>query len=336
MNDAFHEYLTKTAQLEHGSEVFFTGPMQCFCKKERKLGHSSSEVYTYTDREGAEHAESICHDFFVDLYLSKVFGQSIAFIVVGINVILKFTVMYLVKGLAGEDTASNQKALITRGVFLGQFANTGFVILLVNANLSEHFPQYITQHFRGPFYDYMPMWYIDCGLKIMIAMVIQMCLPFISVTLAHLVPYLKQRYDNRGTGDPFVTRSTTIAWYKWFNGGSEYMIHFKYSDALNVTYVALTYGLAMPILFPIAAITLKLQQTFEKVAIAWCARMPPAMDNALNNNALNMVTFAPMFLLMNGFWLVDNKIIFDNHWEYRMRVNENMGSGHVFEGFVVN
>lgn len=180
------------------------------------------------------------------------------------------------------------------------------------------------------------MWYIDCGLKIMIAMVIQMCLPFISVTLAHLVPYLKQRYDNRGTGDPFVTRSTTIAWYKWFNGGSEYMIHFKYSDALNVTYVALTYGLAMPILFPIAAITLKLQQTFEKVAIAWCARMPPAMDNALNNNALSMVTFAPMFLLMNGFWLIDNKIIFDNHWEYRMRVNETMRSGHVFEGFVVN
>lgn len=114
------------------------------------------------------------------------------------------------------------------------------------------------------------------------------------------------------------------------------MIHFKYSDALNVTYVALTYGLAMPIMFPIAAITLKLQQTFEKVAIAWCARMPPAMDNALNNNALNMVTFAPMFLLMNGFWMIDNKIIFDNYWEYRMRVNENMKSGHVFEGFVVN
>lgn len=59
------------------------------------------------------------------------------------------------------------------------------------------------------------------------------------------------------------------------------------------------------------------------------------MDNALNNNALSMVTFAPMFLLMNGFWMIDNKIIFDNFWEYRMRVNESMRSGHVFEGFVV-
>lgn len=191
MTDAFHEYLEKTRQLDNGFEVLFTGPMQCFCKKERKLGHHRSEVYTYTDKEGTEYSESICSDFFVDLYLSKVFGQSIAFIVVGINVILKFTVMYLVKFVGGEDTTSNQKAVVTRGVFLGQFANTGFVILLVNANLAEHFPKSIAQNFTGPFYDYMPMWYIDCGLKIMIAMLIQMCLPFISVTLAHLVPFLK-------------------------------------------------------------------------------------------------------------------------------------------------
>ena len=167
-------------------------------------------------------------------------------------------------------------------------------------------------------------------------MIIQMCLPILACTIAHTVPFLKQRYDNKGTGDPYVTRSTTIAWYKWFNGGSEYMIHFKYSDALNVTYVTLMYGLSMPILFPIAAITLKLQLLFEKVAIAWVARMPPAMDNSLNKNALSMVSFAPMFLLMNGFWMIDNRIIFDNYWEYRMRINENMKSGHFLQAFDIN
>ena len=114
------------------------------------------------------------------------------------------------------------------------------------------------------------------------------------------------------------------------------MIHFKYSDALNVIYVTLLYGLSMPILFPIAAVTLRLQLVFEKITIAWIARMPPAMDNSLNQNALSMVSFAPIFLLMNGFWMIDNKIIFDNYWEYRMRVNENMKSGHFFQGFVIN
>ena len=49
-----------------------------------------------------------------------------------------------------------------------------------------------------------------------------------------------------------------MAKYKYFNGGSEYMIHFKYSDALNVIFVSLTYGLAIPLMFPVAIITLRL------------------------------------------------------------------------------
>ena len=75
--------------------------------------------------------------------MSKVFGQSISFIVIAFNIILKYTIMYMVYYI-GEETASAQKATITRGVFLAQFANTGFIILLVNANLTEHFPKEIT------------------------------------------------------------------------------------------------------------------------------------------------------------------------------------------------
>ena len=64
--------------------------------------------------------------------------------------------------------------------------------------------------------------------------------------------------------------------------------------------------------------------------------MPPAMDNSLNTNALKMVSFAPMFLLMNSFWMIDNKAIFNNYWEYKMKVNDQMKSGHFFQGFMVN
>jgi len=265
----------------------------------------------------------------------KILGQSISFVIIGINIILKFTILYMVIAI-GEETASQQKATVTRGVFLAQFANTGFVILLVNANLTEHVPHEITKHFKGPFYDYMPMWFIDVGLKIQLAMFINMIMPLIGIVITFTVPLIKRKIDNRNTDDPYVTRSTTLQWYKFFNGPGEYMIHFKYSDCLNVCFVCLLYGLAIPLLFPIAAITLKLQQFGEKIAVAWVARLPPAMDNSLNNNALNMVSFAPLFLLMNGFWFVDNKTIFSNVWFYRMKITENMKSGHYFNGFVVN
>lgn len=278
---------------------------------------------------------AICEEYFSSIIRSKLIGQSIAFVAVGINVILKFTVMFLVKFI-GEETLSQQKATVTRGVFLGQFANTGFIILMVNANLSEHFPQSITTHFRGPFYDYVPMWYIDVGLKVTVVLIVQLILPFIACTITHTVPCIKRSIDNGCTGNPYKTKSTTISKYRYMNSGAEYMIHFKYSDALNVTFVSLMYCLSMPILLITAAITLRLQLTSEMISIAWVARLPPAMDNSLNNNALMMITFAPIFMLMNGFWMVDSKIIFSNFWDYKMRVNEQMHSGHYFEGFQVN
>lgn len=125
--------------------------------------------------------------------------------------------------------------------------------------MTEHYPIEITKHFKGPFYDYMPMWFVDVGLKIQLAMTINMIMPIIGVVITFMVPLAKRKVDNKNTDDPYITRSTTLQWYKWFNGPGEYMIHFKYSDALNVCFVCLLYGLAIPMLFPIAAITLKLQ-----------------------------------------------------------------------------
>lgn len=59
----------------------------------------------------------LCQEFFHDLILGKIFGQSISFVVILINIILKFTILYMVVYI-GEETASQQKATVTRGVFM--------------------------------------------------------------------------------------------------------------------------------------------------------------------------------------------------------------------------
>jgi len=88
-----------------------------------------------------EFEEAICEQLFSDIFWSKVLGQSIAFIIIAVNLILKAVIIQLCFWI-GEDTESEQKALITNGVFYAQFFNTGFLILLVNANLAEqsYFP----------------------------------------------------------------------------------------------------------------------------------------------------------------------------------------------------
>lgn len=53
-------------------------------------------------------------------------------------------------------------------VFIAQFFNTGILLLLVNANLSEHtwVPGSQSVLSVGQFFDYAPQWYVDVGFKL--------------------------------------------------------------------------------------------------------------------------------------------------------------------------
>ena len=62
-----------------------------------------------------------------------IIGNSVSFIIIGINIFLKELIIRMITWV-GEDTHSERLSSITNGVFAAQFFNTGFVLLLVNAN----------------------------------------------------------------------------------------------------------------------------------------------------------------------------------------------------------
>lgn len=100
-----------------------------------------------------------------DKIISFILGTSISFIIIIVNAILKSVIIKLIEWI-GEPTVSQQLASVTNGVFYAQFFNTGILLLLVNANLTEHEPKFFTKYFEGPHYDYMPLWYAEVGSKI--------------------------------------------------------------------------------------------------------------------------------------------------------------------------
>ena len=112
-----------------------------------------------------------------DKLFSKILALSITGIIIGINVILKLCVVALVSWI-GEDTVSKQKGSVVKGAFLGQFFNTGFLLLLVNSNMTEHEPKFFTKFFKGTFYDYEPQWYAMVGKTILQTMAINSILPY--------------------------------------------------------------------------------------------------------------------------------------------------------------
>lgn len=245
----------------------------------------------------------------------------------GVNLLLKFATIKLVEWV-GEETESKQKVLITRSVFYAQFFNTGFLILIVNANLKQYEPKEITMFFDGSFTDYMPQWYLDVGIKITQTLCIQSLMPLIWLCINTTKLWAKKLFDSKFTGNPCITRSTTMSKYKAVYGGPEYKFHFKYSEMLNIIFVSMLYGLGMPILFVIAAFALFVAYVVERINLAFIARQPPAMDDALTMNALKMIRYAPLFMLANGWWMVGNRQIFANLWHYKQNDLQPMWSSH--------
>lgn len=155
IRDSINEYMINNAIEEKGGVALYTGPMQCFCNQEKKLKHKKTEFYELKKEDKVVFREQICLQYINDKLLSKILALSVTVIVVAVNVILKKIVVILVAWI-GEDTVSQQKASVVKGAFLGQFFNTGFIILIVNANLTEHKPKEFFKIFKGPFYDYSP------------------------------------------------------------------------------------------------------------------------------------------------------------------------------------
>lgn len=162
-------------------------------------------------------------------------------------------------------------------------------------------------------------------------MMIQSCLPYVTLTTGFIIPRLKALIDNDFTGDVYKTKATAMAQYINLYSGSDYVIHFKYSTVLNVVYITMMYGVGMPMLFPLAAFNFFNQWITERVIVAYQVRLPPALDNKLTNNCIGMLKGAPLLLLFNGYWMISNRQIFTNGWSFKERSFETMKSGHIVD-----
>lgn len=90
----------------------------------------------------------------------------------------------------------------------------------------------------------------------------------------------------------------------------------------------------MPILFPIAVLTYIIFYCLERYSMAYTYQLPPSLDDRLTINAVKVLKFAPLLLLFNGFWMLDNMQIFDGEVSIRDSSKSPMPTGHTFKSAV--
>jgi hypothetical protein len=212
------EYESNMALQKKGKPTDYGTVMQCFCK------YSKAKNLLTDDTTGKINGKFICDYYYSDKDVSKAMGLAIAIFIVVINLVLQRIIIGLVDWI-GEDTHSQQLETITNLVFLAQFFNTGLLMLLINANMTEHSPHFITNLLAQDYYDYVPMWYSDVGYQILQTMLINAIKPPIMVALTGwAIPALKRWLDRSRTMDEYKTKKTSMTAYKTLYSGADYKV----------------------------------------------------------------------------------------------------------------
>lgn len=128
--------------------------------------------------------------------------------------------------------------------------------------------------------------------------------------------------------DARYTDLKTIPQYIAVYGGTNYLMHFKYSSVLVQIYVAFMYGMFIPMLFPVATFGIANMYICEKLALTYLHKRPPMYDDSLNQRAFRILKFAPILMFMLGYWAIGNTAIFSNMSAPRVFFNRSADPQH--------
>ena len=109
-----------------------------------------------------------------------------------------------------------------------------------------------------------------------------------------------------------------------------YDLSWLYADSLNVVFITCFYGIGMPIMFPMAAIILLQQRLCQRIRVAYICSEATFVDDSITHEAYKILKYAPLGMLFNAYWMLDNHQIFGNDWNYINQTDEPMLSKHYF------
>jgi len=262
---------------------------------------------------GQADGEAVC-GYYADTVASVyLWTSALSYLLIGINYILRTVCIMLVDWI-GFATETGRLSKTTTITFLVQYFNSAFLLLMVNANLSE---QPITFWLTtGPIPDFNGAWFRSVGDIIVAAMIFNVYYPMLEFIMFWGLRWLFRCMDrgckfSKGWKDD-STKTTSIQSYINTFQGPLYFMHYKYSSILTISYITFMYGFGMPVLFPIAMLSFFVLYMVEKLMFFYSYVMPPMYDERLSNDVLTKLQFAPLLYLIFGYWMASNEQIISN------------------------
>ena len=157
-------------------------------------------------------------------------------------------------------------------IFIGTFFNTAILLILTAANTQYTILEWIP--LRGSYTDLDENWYIDMGDALVWTMLINALNPYITITVSFVVVSLLRALDMGFKNyccchNSHKTNKKTVQAYVDLYSGPPHKIYTMYGVVLNTVWTTAMYGMALPILFPIAALTFLNVYLCERLGVAY-------------------------------------------------------------------
>jgi len=245
-----------------------TGLLECYCKVDL-VNRLTESFPTVNNKE-------LCTTWFKAKVLQNSVNIGIAFLVLIINYIIQFIFQTLSK-FEKHSTLNKQLAQRVLKTFVAQFLTTGVLILLVNAQIKS------VKLWQGKFVDLTPLWYENVGTTLLSTMIINVfTVPIIKVIFVLLQKL--SRCCDRGCGcdEKYTSKKTQVA-YENLYMGPEFIVDFRYSQILTLTFVCFLYSGTMPFLYLSTFVQLFITYFFDKFFLLRVSKLPKNYDENLEN-----------------------------------------------------
>jgi len=279
----------------------------------------------------ATKAEDTCDTFNAAKFSAFLMNSCLGYVIVGVNYVIR-TLMIMMITWIGYASETEQLTKITSFTFYMLFFNTAFLLMMVNADMSEQPLSFgLTQ---GHYADFNASWWKAIGNPLLSTMFINAIFPIVEFFMFWGLRFLP-RWIDRGWSctnrDKYNTKATSIMQYIDLYGGPEFLMHFKYSAILNITFVTFMYGLALPMLFVYALVAICILWFSEELMFYYSYRLPPMYDESLAKNVMQKMKTAPIFMLLFGYWFFSsNQLLQNNQLQPYKRQSDTPITGHTF------
>ena len=267
--------------------------LNCYCNRQLSdaLGRASP-----TEIQNLAHGDSPCYNFMVGYVVSRILVSGSVSSISVINLIIENIVKLIVKNVEHHSTMTKQVGNVMTKVFITMFINTAFILWFVNhdhVGSDMTLPSVWKWIFRGQFPGFTRMWYVKIGSSLTYTMMLDVCVPHAMPFIKAMVVFLRSKFK---VSSMYIQRDLNEL-YEY----PEFEFEIRLAYVLNTIAFSTLYMCSLPLLLPIAALSLFLSSWVDHIMLLRLYSSPPAYTKELIEIA---VDYIPLMVLFSLFWNV--------------------------------